>query len=130
MLIRHAESNVIVKRIIGGYRSCDGLSELGRQQAHRLRDRLAAAGELAPDVLISSNFLDPKTLTHIGGSRHHHLASGPVPTAGLARYANVGTGPETSRYSPGSRHRYARCADNPTFRRRVTDEPTSDWPIS
>lgn len=56
VLVRHGESNVTVRRVIGGYRTCDGLSPLGRQQAERLRDRLASTGELVPDVLISSNF--------------------------------------------------------------------------
>ena len=56
VLIRHGESNVTVRRVIGGHRTCDGLSDLGRQQAGRLRDRLEATGELTPAVLISSTF--------------------------------------------------------------------------
>lgn len=56
VLIRHGESNVTVNRVIGGYRTCSGLSDLGRNQADRLRERLAATGELAADVLIASNF--------------------------------------------------------------------------
>ncbi len=56
VLIRHGESNVTVNRVIGGHRTCSGLSTLGRQQAERLRERLASTGELAPDVLIASNF--------------------------------------------------------------------------
>ncbi len=56
VLVRHGESNVTVNRVIGGFRSCSGLSELGRQQADRLRDRLAGTGELDADVLIASNF--------------------------------------------------------------------------
>ena len=56
VLVRHGESNVTVNRVIGGYRSCSGLSELGRQQADRLRERLTTTGEIAADVLISSNF--------------------------------------------------------------------------
>ena len=55
-LIRHGESNVTVNRVIGGHRTCSGLSDLGRQQSERLRERLAATGELAADVLIASNF--------------------------------------------------------------------------
>jgi 2,3-bisphosphoglycerate-dependent phosphoglycerate mutase len=53
-LIRHGESNVTVKRIIGGLKSCTGLSELGVRQAEHLRERLARTGELDVDVLISS----------------------------------------------------------------------------
>ena len=56
VLIRHGESNVTVNRVIGGFRSCSGLSPLGRQQAERLRERLADTGELSADVLIASNF--------------------------------------------------------------------------
>ncbi len=56
VLIRHGESNVTVNRVIGGYRTCSGLSELGRRQADRLRERLATTRELGADVLISSNF--------------------------------------------------------------------------
>lgn len=56
VLIRHGESNVTVDRVIGGYRTCSGLSPLGLDQAARLRDRLAATGELDVDVLIASNF--------------------------------------------------------------------------
>ncbi len=39
-LIRHGESNVTVERILGGEKSCTGLSDLGRDQASALRDRL------------------------------------------------------------------------------------------
>ncbi len=56
VLIRHGESNVTVNRVIGGHRTCSGLSELGRRQADRLRERLASTGEVVADVLISSNF--------------------------------------------------------------------------
>ena len=56
VLIRHGESNVTVNRVIGGFRTCSGLSALGRRQAERLRERLAATGEFAADVLIASNF--------------------------------------------------------------------------
>jgi 2,3-bisphosphoglycerate-dependent phosphoglycerate mutase len=53
-LVRHGESNVTVQRIIGGLKSCTGLSELGIRQAENLRDRLARTNELEADVLISS----------------------------------------------------------------------------
>jgi probable phosphoglycerate mutase len=56
VLIRHGESNVTVNRVIGGHRTCSGLSELGRLQAERLRDRLTDTGELAATTLIASNF--------------------------------------------------------------------------
>ena len=56
ILIRHGESNTTVARRIGGFRTCSGLSPLGREQAERLRDRLASTGEIAADALISSQF--------------------------------------------------------------------------
>ncbi len=56
VLIRHGESNVTVKRIVGGPRSCDGLSALGRRQAEALASRLTLSGELKPDVLVSSEY--------------------------------------------------------------------------
>ncbi len=56
ILIRHGESNVTVRRVIGGHRSCDGLSPLGAEQALRLASRLDASHELRPDVLIASAF--------------------------------------------------------------------------
>lgn len=56
VLIRHGESNVTVNRVIGGFRTCTGLSPLGQQQAERLRQRLTGTAELATDVLIASNF--------------------------------------------------------------------------
>lgn len=39
ILIRHGESNVTVQRILGGEKSCTGLSKLGRDQAEALRIR-------------------------------------------------------------------------------------------
>lgn len=54
VLVRHGESVATVKRIVGGPRSCTGLSELGRRQSEALRDRLARTGEITPDVLVSS----------------------------------------------------------------------------
>ncbi len=51
-LIRHGEALGAVLHIIGD----TALSPLGILQAERLRDRLAATGEIAADVLISSTF--------------------------------------------------------------------------
>jgi 2,3-bisphosphoglycerate-dependent phosphoglycerate mutase len=45
-----------VARTIGGHRTCTGLSELGRQQAERLRERWSTTGEITADVLISSHY--------------------------------------------------------------------------
>lgn len=56
ILVRHGESNVTVNHVIGGHRTCTGLSDLGRQQAERLRDRWLAHPEFTPDVLIASHF--------------------------------------------------------------------------
>jgi probable phosphoglycerate mutase len=51
-LIRHGEALGAVHHIIGD----TALSPFGILQAERLRDRLAATGEIAADVLISSTF--------------------------------------------------------------------------
>ena len=52
-LIRHAD--YIYDLVDGQYpRRNQGLSEVGRQEAERLRARLAATGEIKPDVFISS----------------------------------------------------------------------------
>jgi 2,3-bisphosphoglycerate-dependent phosphoglycerate mutase len=56
VLVRHGESKTTVARVIGGYRTCSGLSDLGRQQVERLRDRLLVSGEVDADVLISSQY--------------------------------------------------------------------------
>jgi len=54
LLVRHGESMVTVDRIVGGAASCTGLSPLGRAQAERLRDRLAAGHEPPVSRLYSS----------------------------------------------------------------------------
>jgi probable phosphoglycerate mutase len=56
VLVRHGESNVTVRRVVGGPRTCDGLSALGVQQAERLRDRLSDTGEIEADRLYSSAY--------------------------------------------------------------------------
>jgi probable phosphoglycerate mutase len=56
VLVRHGESNVTVDRVIGGPRTCNGLSDLGRVQAARLRDRWSAHAEFAADVLVASQY--------------------------------------------------------------------------
>src|SRR6266508_507908 len=56
LLIRHGESNATVQRMIGGYRTCSGISPLGRKQAEALADRLARTREVEADVLVSSSF--------------------------------------------------------------------------
>ena len=47
VLVRHGESLAQERRIVGGHRGCEGLSDLGRRQAQALRNRLAQTGELA-----------------------------------------------------------------------------------
>jgi len=56
VFVRHGESQVTVNRVIGGHRTCSGLSALGRQQAERLRGRWAANAEFVPDVVIASHY--------------------------------------------------------------------------
>jgi 2,3-bisphosphoglycerate-dependent phosphoglycerate mutase len=54
--VRHGESNSTVARVIGGPRTCTGLSPLGVQQAQALRDRWKTGPEFTPDLVISSHF--------------------------------------------------------------------------
>lgn len=56
ILVRHGESNVTVNRVIGGPRTCSGLSDLGRRQAAALAERWTARPEFSADVLISSQY--------------------------------------------------------------------------
>jgi broad specificity phosphatase PhoE len=56
LLVRHGESNVTVRRVVGGPRTCDGLSELGRRQAEALRDRFAREGTPKVDRLVASAY--------------------------------------------------------------------------
>jgi 2,3-bisphosphoglycerate-dependent phosphoglycerate mutase len=56
VLVRHGESQVTVRRVIGGPRTCSGLSDLGHQQAAALHDRLVASAELTPTVLLASGY--------------------------------------------------------------------------
>lgn len=54
VLVRHGESQVTVNRVVGGLATCSGLSDLGRQQAEQLRERLAGSRELVHDPLAES----------------------------------------------------------------------------
>jgi 2,3-bisphosphoglycerate-dependent phosphoglycerate mutase len=56
VLIRHGESQVALRRVIGGHRTCTGLSDFGRRQVEALRDRLARSGELRAGVLYASAY--------------------------------------------------------------------------
>lgn len=56
VLVRHGESEVTVRRVIGGLRTCTGLSDLGREQARRLRDRWLAHREFDADLIVSSTY--------------------------------------------------------------------------
>jgi probable phosphoglycerate mutase len=65
VLVRHGESQVTVDRVVGGPRSCRGLSEHGRWQAERLRDRWAERPELSFDAVYSSAFPRAKETAEI-----------------------------------------------------------------
>lgn len=56
VLVRHGESAVTVNRVLGGPRTCSGLSSLGRQQAERLRDRWTTTEEFTAGVLLTSQY--------------------------------------------------------------------------
>ena len=56
ILVRHGESQVTVNKVIGGPRTCTGLSDLGRLQTEHLRDRLRATGEVKLAALYASQY--------------------------------------------------------------------------
>jgi probable phosphoglycerate mutase len=64
-LIRHAESTLQHDRHIRDVFTEGGLTPKGVQQAERLRDRLAATGEIKADALLSSNFLRARETAEI-----------------------------------------------------------------
>jgi broad specificity phosphatase PhoE len=54
VLIRHGESQSAVDEIMACHEHCTGLSELGVQQAHALRDRWTKTPEFIADVVYTS----------------------------------------------------------------------------
>lgn len=56
VLVRHGESVATKERYIGGHRTCRGLTDFGRRQAERLRDRWSQHIGFNVDVLVSSHF--------------------------------------------------------------------------
>src|SRR3954453_17465338 len=60
-LIRHGQAISAVENTVGNTR----LSPLGIKQAERLRDRLAATGEIAADVLIASTMVRARETAEI-----------------------------------------------------------------
>lgn len=69
VLVRHGEAQSHVLGIVGGEVGCTGLSDLGRRQAHALRERLERTGELGevhalyasslPRAIETANILAP-----------------------------------------------------------------------
>lgn len=57
VLIRHGESQAQVQGFVSGHSTCTGLSDLGRTQAERLRDRLLASGELSGIAAVETSIL-------------------------------------------------------------------------
>jgi len=54
LFIRHGESQSNAGRWISGHNTCGGLTDLGREQASLLSQRLVRAAARAPDVVLSS----------------------------------------------------------------------------
>jgi broad specificity phosphatase PhoE len=54
LLVRHGESQVTVRRVVGGELTCSGLSPLGVRQAVALRDRFENEGRLRVDAMLTS----------------------------------------------------------------------------
>lgn len=55
LIVRHGDSHHAQRRIVGGANGDAGLTDLGREQAARLRDRLVA--ELPPDTVFYASVL-------------------------------------------------------------------------
>jgi probable phosphoglycerate mutase len=89
VFIRHGESNATVGKFIGGPRTCSGLSDLGRDQAAALADRLKRTGELGPTALIASNYARAIETAEILAP-----ALGGVPVAIDADFGEHDPGPE------------------------------------
>ena len=106
ILVRHGESNVTVQRVVGGPRTCSGLSELGVRQAERLRDRLAETGELDASALYASGY--PRALETAGII---------APSLGLDVRTEVGFG----EHDPGPQ------CDGLTFREFVDRHGRPNW---
>ncbi|MEP1124393.1 MAG: histidine phosphatase family protein [Ilumatobacter sp.] len=109
-LIRHGESMVTVERIIGGKRTCRGLTPLGRRQAEQLRDRLDREGAEV-DALITTDF--PRALE----------------TAEIVRPALVGVdaSPEIEQWPDLGEHDPGPEIDGMTFDAYVERYGTPDW---
>jgi broad specificity phosphatase PhoE len=54
VLVRHGQARAFTEQFIAGHDGCKGLSDLGRNQAEALRDRLARSNEVQPDVVGAS----------------------------------------------------------------------------
>jgi probable phosphoglycerate mutase len=57
VMVRHGESLAQERRIVGGHKGCEGLSDLGRQQVAALRDRWKGADELGGDVVLYASIM-------------------------------------------------------------------------
>lgn len=107
VLVRHGESKVTVDRIVGGPRSCTGLSDLGRLQAERLRDRWISHPEFEPDVVVSSRY-----------PRAKETAELVMPAFGTVRVDEV---PEFGEHDPGPE------CDGLTYREFTRRFGSPDW---
>ena len=96
-----------VQRIIGGHRTCSGLSDLGRRQSAQLAQRLGDSQELGADVLISSDF-----------ARAVETAEIIAPAIGIA---DIERWPDFGEHDPGP------DIDGMTFDEYVVRFGTPDW---
>ncbi len=54
LLVSHGESKVMVDGVVGGPKTCSGLSDRGRAQAERLGSRLASGSETSIEIAYTS----------------------------------------------------------------------------
>ena len=65
ILVRHGESNVMVDGVVGGLKTCSGLSAKGQQQANLLGERFVTGSEGSIDIVYSSPLPRARETTEI-----------------------------------------------------------------
>src|SRR5687768_12538234 len=83
LMVRHGQSWDKVRNVVGGPKGCEGLTARGREEALRLRDRLAGLEGLAGAALYSSTLRRAVETAEILAAA---LGVEPRPHCGLCTY--------------------------------------------
>ncbi len=125
VLIRHGESDAQAHGYLSGHGACGGLSDVGREQARTLRDRLLATGELADvDVLYTSILARAVETAEILAP-----ALGEVPPQQECDWCEIHAGEAEGLTWPEYRERYPWAGDagNPFLRRAPGSESWAEF---